>query len=114
MTFSTFNAFKQLRGGHELTPDEIRALQTTLTTMLRDVAEICASVRADWMLGGGSALGARRHGGFIPWDDDLDINMPRADWPRVRDALRARLGDRYAIYEPGAPASYALDRKSVV
>jgi len=110
MGLSTFDRFKTLRAAeaHALAPNELAALQRAVLEVLDDVAAVAEEVGADWSLGGGSALGAVRHRGFIPWDDDLDVNMPRADWRRFRDAFRARFGDRYAIYEPGEPENYAL------
>lgn len=110
MKLSTFGAFKCLhvKDARELSASDVASLQAVLLSMFRDLVEVCEAVRTDWMLAGGSALGAIRHGGFIPWDDDLDILMPRADWPRFREAFRAKHGDRYAVYEPGSPPSYGL------
>ena len=110
MGLSTFDSFKRMRaeGAHELTPDEIRALQRTLAGILDDIVAVCEGERIGYALGGGSALGALRHGGFIPWDDDLDVNMMRGDWTRFRDAFVARFGAKYCIHEPGSPRDYAL------
>lgn len=110
MGLSTFDRFKTLRtvDAHALTSDELAALQRTMLVMFDDVLAVCAAEGLPYALGGGSALGAVRHRGFIPWDDDLDVNMPRAAWPRLRDALRARFGDKYVVYEPGCPADYPL------
>ena len=110
MGLSTFDSFKRMRaeGAHELTPDEIRALQRTLAGILDDIVAVCEGERIGYALGGGSALGALRHGGFIPWDDDLDVNMMRGDWARFRDAFVARFGAKYCIHEPGCPRDYAL------
>ena len=110
MGLSTFDAFKRLEaaGTVPVAGADLAALQNCLLGILDDVMAVCAAEGIVWTLGGGSVLGAVRHRGFIPWDDDLDFNLPRAEWPRLRRALTERFGDKYAIYEPGAPASYSL------
>ena len=65
---------------HRLTEEESRRLKQTLLEIYDDVSDFCERNRLVYMLGGGSALGAVRHRGFIPWDDDLDLLMPRADY----------------------------------
>lgn len=108
--FSTFDAFKQMRPqtAQVVEGEDLKALQRCLLTILDDISAVCSAEQIVWMLGGGSVLGAVRHRGFIPWDDDLDINMPRREWPRFRKAFLERFGDRYAIYEPGRPIDYPL------
>lgn len=110
MTLSTFDSFKRIRakGGRELTAEELRAHQLRLLGIYDDFAAACEACGARFVLGGGSALGAIRHGGFIPWDDDLDVNLQRKDWSRVRAELRNRFGDRYEILEPGTSHPHSL------
>ena len=110
MSLSTFDAFKTMAavGARALAADELRALQKTLTGILDDVVSVCEAEGIDYALGGGSALGAIRHQGFIPWDDDLDVNMPRDAWTRFRNAFVAKFGWKYVVYEPGSPRNYPL------
>lgn len=58
----------------------LRQAQLKMLTMLQMVDEICTKHGLDYWLEGGTLLGAIRHQGFIPWDDDLDISMPRKSY----------------------------------
>lgn len=110
MGLSTFDAYKHLEaeGAVPLEGERLASLQRRLVSILDDILAVVRETGARLILGGGTALGAARHGGFIPWDDDLDMNIPHADWPRFRDAFLARFGDRYEVYEPGSPRDYGL------
>ncbi len=77
----------------KLTLKEIQALELGV---LRQVDELCRREKLRYCLCGGTLLGALRHGGFIPWDDDIDIAMPRPDYERFvalcqREGLPFRL-----------------------
>lgn len=59
--------------------------------------EICDQLDLEYFLVCGSALGAARHGGFIPWDDDIDVAMKRADYERFLQEAPALLPAHYAL-----------------
>ena len=56
-----------------------RRHQLVLLEMLKEFDRICRRHDIPYMLFAGTALGAQRHGGFIPWDDDVDLGMPKED-----------------------------------
>ncbi|MBP3223222.1 MAG: LicD family protein [Actinomycetaceae bacterium] len=64
-----------------LSTDEIHA---ELLSILQAFASFCDSHHLRYVLIGGSMLGAVRHKGFIPWDDDIDVGMPRPDYEKLR------------------------------
>ena len=65
--------------------------------ILADVARICEKHNIKWYADGGTLLGAVRHRGFIPWDDDLDICMFREDYIRFKAVVENELPDGYYI-----------------
>ena len=68
-----------------------RAIQLKQVDILREIHRLCLRHKIDYWLDGGTALGAVRHGGFIPWDDDIDIAMRLEDMPRFIEAARKEL-----------------------
>lgn len=63
-----------------VSPDEMRAIQLEI---LDAVHNYCTEHGLRYSLGGGTLLGAVRHKGYIPWDDDIDIMLPRPDYERL-------------------------------
>lgn len=64
-------------------PDELAALQDVETDLLRVLIDVCREHGLNVWLGGGTLLGAIRHKGFIPWDDDIDVYMMREDYDKL-------------------------------
>lgn len=62
--------------------NNIRTLQLEELKMMKIVKEICEKENLTYFMIGGTLLGAIRHNGFIPWDDDVDLAMPRKDYER--------------------------------
>lgn len=62
---------------------DLKELQKTEYEILKLFAEVCEAQNLRYYLTAGTLLGAVRHKGFIPWDDDIDVVMPRADYDRL-------------------------------
>lgn len=69
-----------------------REVQMVCLDILKDVHEFCVKNNIRYSLSGGTLLGAIRHNGFIPWDDDADIQMPRPDYDRFIRAYQSEKG----------------------
>ena len=65
--------------------------QKYLLKLFREVDEICREHNLRYVLAGGSLIGALRHEGFVPWDDDVDLYMPRSDWEKFIEICKTEL-----------------------
>jgi len=84
----------------ELTNEEIIKLRSVFLESLQDLMDCCEKNNLTVMLIGGSVIGAVRHKGFIPWDDDLDVAMTRADFEQLKIIFEKELGDKYILSSP--------------
>ncbi|WP_439108394.1 LicD family protein, partial [Alkalihalophilus pseudofirmus] len=69
----------------------LRSLQMVLLEMLLEIDRVCKENDISYCLSMGTMLGAVRHGGFIPWDDDLDIAMMRPEYEKFKEACKRDL-----------------------
>jgi lipopolysaccharide cholinephosphotransferase len=104
MPLSTFEQLKTLRSDSMVVPDDtqLARLHAILLDMLKEVAEFCEASHVCYLLSGGSVLGSVRHGGFIPWDDDVDLFMPRKDYELFRKTFVSSFDGKYWLDSPEA------------
>ena len=76
---------------------ENRKLQLLQASIVDDIDRICSQNGLRYYMIGGTLLGAVRHRGFIPWDDDIDLVMYRADYDRLLEIIREQYADRYFV-----------------
>lgn len=103
--FSTRKAMQELppmEEIHNISNEELKQLQACFLSMIKDIDKVCKENDICYMAAGGTCLGSIRHKGFIPWDDDVDLLMPRNDLKRFLDIFDNALGDRYEITSPNS------------
>ena len=77
----------------QLSPEQVRKLQLLATKMLYEFERICKKYNLRYYVAAGSLLGAVRHGGPIPWDDDVDVTLPRPDYEKFIQVAQDELPD---------------------
>lgn len=90
-----------------LSPDDLRAVQLIQMEMLAEVDRICRLHNINYTMIGGTMLGAVRHKGYIPWDDDADIGLLREEYEKFRKVCETDLDhDRFYFQDMRATPGY--------
>ena len=76
---------------------DIREIQQMELGIMEYIHEICQKIGVKYFLAYGSLIGAVRHKGFIPWDDDMDICMLREDYEKLQDYFISNPDERYEV-----------------
>lgn len=89
-------------------PEILTRLQQEILSILDDFLKICEEHQLEYFGIAGTGIGAIRHQGFIPWDDDIDIAMPRKDFETFLKLVRREMGDRYLVLNAKTYPEYPL------
>lgn len=87
---------------HVMTDEERYGLQSHLRMMYKEIEKVCERHSLKMCAGYGTVLGALRHQGFIPWDDDLDLLMPREDYDKFINNYADELPENFKIFAPNS------------
>lgn len=81
-------------------PEILERLHKVHVEMLKDFQKVCKKHHLKYFAVYGTAIGAVRHQGFIPWDDDIDVGMLREDFEKFMEVAEIELGEYYQIMSP--------------
>lgn len=82
--------------------DDIKKLHNIILEILKDIIDFCNQNDLIYYFTGGSAIGVVREQGFIPWDDDIDLVMPRKDYNILREKFESVYPTKYIVEAPHA------------
>ncbi len=105
---STVEFFKTLKSNGtddlvKLEGETLNRFQAVLLDITEDIKSVCNENNITYMLLGGSLLGAVRHNGFIPWDDDMDLGILSSDYDRFIKCFKERFGSKYWVHTDDTP-----------
>ena len=85
----------ELKAKYNPEGSQLRQIQYRELDILIEFDRICRIHNIDYWLDSGTLIGAVRHGGFIPWDDDIDICVLKKDWKKLEKAMKESVGEDY-------------------
>lgn len=96
--------YKESRGYDDAVLEKLHHVQLEI---LSDFIHVCEKYDLTYFAIYGTAIGAIRHGGFIPWDDDIDVGMLREDYNKFFEVFQDELGEKYNLLTPEIDGRYA-------
>lgn len=106
MVFNTGETQEQLREKYNPEGSNLRIAQLRMLDMLKYFDKLCREIGVEYQITGGTLLGAIRHCGFIPWDDDTDVIVPRKDYKRLCDYLKKYPHPQYVLQDHTTDTHY--------
>ena len=94
-------------GLHVVTDEELVEIHEILMELIDDLRRVCDKHNIKWGIAGGCALGAVRHKGFIPWDEDVDLFISREDFNRFAEVYPEEKNPKFDFLCPGDEKYYA-------
>ena len=88
---------------------ELKRLQSMEMGILKDFMKICDENGLRYFGVAGTGIGAIRHGGFIPWDDDIDICLLRKDYDRLPELINKAYPGKYTVQNINTSPDYDLN-----
>ena len=88
--------------------DYLPKLHNCQLIIAREIKRICDKHNIRYFIIAGTFLGAVRHGGFIPWDDDMDVGMLREDYEMFLKVAKTELGEEFFLQTPETDKNYGL------
>ena len=92
-----------------LDENNLKKIHNALLFIMDEIDRICVTNNINYSMCGGTLLGAVRHKGFIPWDDDFDIFMLRKDYIRFLEICKENLGNEFRVVNMQNTESYGYD-----
>lgn len=89
--------FKRSKKWRKLSDEDLKNIKEIMVQIATDMVDLCEKHNLTYIMAYGTALGAIRHKGFIPWDDDMDFYMPRKDYLKFLEISTKEMGDKYYI-----------------
>ena len=109
------DGFKERKEGFAKSPlvrhlsdEELKLLKSAVFEAFEDFDRVAKKHSVFYTASGGTVLGSIRHQGFIPWDDDIDLMMPRKDFNMFKAVFEEELGEKYSLCAPELGAEHGM------
>ncbi len=114
MIFNTGETSEELKEKYNPEGSALRKCQLRMLDMLIYLDKVCREIGVDYCLESGNILGSLRHGGFIPWDDDIDIHVSRKDYKKLCKYLKEHPHPQYVLQDEQTDKGFIVSNWAVL